>query len=309
MSSASRSQPTTSPGLKVLRPALHAVQAVSPRAAATLAERLFFTAPAGRVSQRGREFLAGGKRFTLNVGGRRLEGWSWGEGRPIYLVHGWGGCAGRLYSLAAPLVATGRKVVMYDAPGHGESSRGMSSMPEFARALRAVVADQGQPEVVVAHSLGAAATAFAASLGPLARRYVFIAPPSNPADWAVAFARTLGLTPEVLRHLRSRSEHRLQFSWDDLDVLPHARGMTAPLLVIHDHNDDTVPWRNGFDIAESWPGARLVETSGLGHREILRDAAVIAEVLAFIDVEAPETVSVGSGNALLEYELFYRDER
>jgi pimeloyl-ACP methyl ester carboxylesterase len=299
----------TSPALRFIAPALRVAQSVSPNVAAVVAERLFFTAPAGRVTGRGQEFLAAGDRFELAVDGRRVIGWTWGSGPTTYLLHGWGGCSGRLYPLAQALITSGRRLVMFDAPGHGESGQGMSSMPEFARSLKAVVARQGDPDTVVAHSMGAAATALAASWGLSARRFVFLAPAANPADWADSFGHMLGLNPGVMTRLRARSEQRLRFNWDDLDARLHARGMSAPLLVIHDREDDVVPFSNGEDIASSWRGAELVETIGLGHRDVLRDPAVISQVLRFIggDQETDSTVSVGA--AILEHELYERDSR
>jgi pimeloyl-ACP methyl ester carboxylesterase len=268
---------------RLIATVLRVTQAVSPGLAAALAERLFFHAPQGKVSARGKEFLDRGKRFDLAVDGRRVVGWTWGEGPATYLVHGWGGSTGRLYSLGEALIGSGRRLVMFDAPGHGESATGLSSMPEFARSLQSVVRLSGDADVIIAHSLGAAATALAASWGVTARRFVFLAPAANPADWAKPFGKVLGLSPTVLQRLRSRSEHRLRFSWDDLDARVHARRMTAPLLVIHDRDDTTVPLFNGSDIASAWPGASLVETTGLGHTDLLRDPAVIARVLEFIE--------------------------
>lgn len=278
----SKIQKNSPAALRLIAPALRATQAVSPHAAAAIAERLFFRAPSAKVSARGREFLDRGERFERMVDGRRVVGWTWGAGPTAYLVHGWGGSSGRLYSLGEALIQSGRRLVMFDAPGHGASGGGLSSMPEFARSLQSVVDTSGEPDVVVAHSLGAAATALAASWGLTARRFVFIAPAANPAEWALAFGNMLRLTPEVMRRLRSRSERRLRFNWDDLDARVHARRMSAPLLVIHDRGDDTVPFSNGTEIANSWPGAKLEETSGLGHRDILRDPRVISHVLRFI---------------------------
>ena len=269
------------PALRIILPALRATQRLSPAAAAALAERLFFRAPSGPVSRQGREFLARGNRFELAVNGRRVVGWTWGEGPTTYLVHGWGGCAARLYPLAEALIASGRRLVMFDAPGHGESGRGLSSMPEFARSLRAVVERQGTPDLVVAHSLGAAATALAASLGLSARRFVFLAPAANPAEWGRSLGKMLQLDKGVMQRLRLRSERRLQFNWDDHDARVHARRMTAPLLVIHDHEDQTVPFSHGADIARSWPGATLIGTRGLGHSDMVGDPFVISKVLAF----------------------------
>jgi pimeloyl-ACP methyl ester carboxylesterase len=57
---------------------------------------------------------------------------------------------------------------------------------------------------------------------------------------------------------------------------------TPPLLLIHDRQDAETGWADSDAIARAWPGARLVTTTGLGHRRILRDPAVIAEVAGFL---------------------------
>ena len=276
--------------LKLVAPALRATQLVSPSAAAALAERLFFRVPPAKVSPRGHQFLAQGNRFALTVDRRRVVGWTWGTGPTTYLVHGWGGSSGRIYPLAEALIESGRRLVMFDAPGHGASGSGLSSMPEFARSLQAVVRHAGTPDEVVAHSMGASATSLAASWGLEARRFVFLAPAANPVDWAIAFGRMLRLSPDVMQRLRSRSEQRIRFNWDDLDTRVYARRMASPLLVIHDRDDSTVPFANGSEIARSWPGARLIETSGLGHSDILRDPDVIAHVLHFLTDDRTQTV-------------------
>ena len=280
--------------LRFVSPAIRATQALSPKIAAAMAERLFFRVPPAKVSARGREFLARGQRFEQVVDRRRIVGWTWGSGPTVYVVHGWGGSSGRLYPLAEAVIDSGRRLVMFDAPGHGASAGGLSSMPEFARALRSVIATVGEPDSVIAHSLGAAATTLAASWGLTARRFVFVAPAANPAEWALAFGRLLRLSPDVMSRLRARSELRIRFNWDDLDARVYARKMNAPLLVLHDRGDETVPLSNGAEISSAWPGARLVETSGLGHSDILRDRAVIAQILGFIGDGRTHEVS-GSG--------------
>jgi pimeloyl-ACP methyl ester carboxylesterase len=184
--------------------------------------------------------------------------------------------------MAEAVIECGRRLVMFDAPGHGASGSGLSSLPEFARALQAVIRQAGEPESVVAHSMGASATMLAASWGLRSQRFVFVAPAANPADWVAPFGKLLGLSPGVMKRLRIRSERRLRISWDDLDTRVYARRMAWPLLVIHDREDPTVPFANGRDIAGAWPGARLLETSGLGHSDILRDSGVIGHVLDFL---------------------------
>ena len=61
-----------------------------------------------------------------------------------------------------------------------------------------------------------------------------------------------------------------------------ARQLDVPGLVIHDQDDRDVPIQEGIAVAQAWPGAQFVRTTGLGHRRILRDPEVIARVAAFI---------------------------
>lgn len=294
-----------------VRTGMRLLQAASPTLAARVAERLFFTPPRSRAAHDVRAFQARGRRLDLRVAGRRVVTWSLGDGPRVYLVHGWGGRGGRLHHLATPLLDAGFAVVWFDAPGHGAAGRGMSSMPEFARALLAVVRTYGPAHAVVTHSLGGAATALAAHWGLDARRFAFLAPPVNPAAWTIPFAAALGLRRDVIDGLRVRSERRLRIRWTDLDVPAIAARMARPLLVVHDRDDTTVPWLDGATIADAWPGARLLTTNGLGHRGVVRDPVVVAEVVRFVS-GGDTAVPAGGGSTeaeRLERELFNPDLR
>jgi len=298
--------------VKVLRAVLNVMQPVWPEGAAWLAERLFFTPPRGKGSASGRAALAGARRFTLQVDGRRVVGWRWGEpdAPVVYLVHGWASRGSRLAGFTAPLLSAGYGVVTFDAPGHGASSWGMSSIPEFARTLRAVVARAGQdatPHAVIAHSLGCAATTLALSWGLEVERLAFLAPPADPPTWVQPFARALGIRPEIIERFRARSERRIRFRWADLNVCNIARGLPAhaPLLIVHDRGDETISWNDGVAIAAAWPGARFVTTNGLGHRGVTHHEGVVSRVVDFVIGES----SPGDASSRLEHELFCREDR
>mgnify|MGYP003291741877 CR=1 FL=1 len=71
--------------------------------------------------------------------------------------------------------------------------------------------------------------------------------------------------------------------------------MRTPLLVIHDREDAEVPWQEGAIIAQAWPGATLSTTSGLGHRRIVHDPAVVERAVGFLT--ETETANRISGRA------------
>jgi pimeloyl-ACP methyl ester carboxylesterase len=271
----------------VLRLILKALRLASPAGAAWLADRLLCTPPRVRVTRPVRAFLRTGRRFGLTVGGRRVAAWSWGEGPAVLLVHGWGSCGGHLGDYAAPLIASGYAVVTFDAPGHGASGWGISSLPEFARSILAADRLRGPFHAVIAHSLGSAAAALAVRWGLEPARVALISAPAHPPRWLPDFAERMDIDADVVTRMRERMERRLGVPWDELDVVAAARRATAPALVVHDRKDRRVPWREGAAVAAAWPGARLVITEGLGHRDVVRHPEVVRTVTEFVTRREP----------------------
>jgi pimeloyl-ACP methyl ester carboxylesterase len=278
-----------------VRGSLRVLDRLAPALGAWWAERIWFTIPRGAATTRPAR-PDGGAAFVVAVDGRRLRGRRWGHGDPVYLVHGWGGSGAQLDALVAPLVQAGFSVVSFDAPSHGASDPGpsgrrSSTILEFAEALRAVAARHGHPYGVVAHSAGATAAAVALRDGLPAARAVFLAPMAHPLAYADRFAARFGLGERTRTRLVRRIERRVGVPMAYLDV-PAMAGQAAmpPLLVVHDQGDRETSWAGGHEIARSWPDARMLSTSRLGHRRILRDPAVIAEVVGFLTGAAPSGV-------------------
>ena len=276
------------------------LERVAPGVGARWAEHLWFTVPAAR-GRRDRQ-AAPGCPFQVPVHGRMVAGEVWGErpahgdhGRPgqgdppvVYLVHGWGGWRWQLDGFVAPLVEAGFRVVAFDAPSHGASDPGpegpgRSTVLELADALAAVVAANGPAHAVVAHSLGATAAAFAIRRGLPVERAAFVAPMADPLPYTRTFAGRLGFGERVRTRLVGRIERRVGKPLSAFDV-PAMAGQvpTPPLLLVHDRLDAETGWSDSAAIAASWPQARLVTTSGLGHRRILRTPAVVREVVEFV---------------------------
>jgi pimeloyl-ACP methyl ester carboxylesterase len=285
-----------------VRVAFWVLERCAPALGARWAERLWFTIPRARAPRRGSRNPEGvprsiqpggtgrdaGERFEVPVDGRPVVGRVWGEGEPVYLLHGWGGSAWQLGAFVAPLLRAGYRVVAFDAPSHGESAPGPggprgSNLLEFAAALRAVVDAFGPPGAVVSHSLGCSATAYALRDGLAAGRVVFLAPMADPRPYTHDFARRLGFGERVRVRMVERIERRVGVPMSHFDLPAMARQMMPPpLLVVHDRDDREIRWSGGRDVSRAWPAARLLLTSGLGHRRILRDPDVVAQVVEFV---------------------------
>ncbi len=256
-----------------------------PELAGAWAERLFLTPPRAHHEETALDLLDARSSFVEHKG-RRIATWEWGwksRGAPaVLLAHGRGGSAAQLRAFAFPLLAAGYRVIGFDQPAHGLSEGRLTGLPDFADVLSEVSWHYGRPEAVVAHSVGAAAAAFAMSRGLPFRRAVLISPPSDVIGYSRRFARWHWIPEPVRGSMQAAIEERYGVRWEDLEIGRVAQRLTADALVIHDRGDRVVPARQGIRVARAWRGARLLLTQGLGHGRILRDPDVTRAATDFI---------------------------
>lgn len=261
-------------------------EAVAPGAGGRFATRRWLTVPAPpRVGAD----PSGGESFAITVGSGQVRGTCFGSGPVVYLVHGWGGVAGQMSAFVDPLRDAGYRVVVFDAPSHGRSDPGScgpgrSHGAEFAAALSAVAARFGPADAVVAHSLGALPSLIAHLDGLELRRLVLVAPVRDLDSHLVRFAAQVGMGRRTRQELDGRIARLTGWSVVDLDVHRLARtAAPVPLLVVHDRGDRETRHDDSVALAERWPGpATMISTDGLGHRRLLADPAVVAEVIDFV---------------------------
>jgi pimeloyl-ACP methyl ester carboxylesterase len=267
--------------LRTLRRTFEWLGPLAPEIAAVLAERVFRTVPPYRQEPGEADAFFFGDPVSIPFGSGTLRGWTFGEGLTVLLVHGWGGRATQLRGFIEPLVSTGHRVVLFDGPGHGDSDRGSSSLPEFGAAVGAVLRAVGPVHAVIAHSMGGPATVLGLEHQPFSPRLVFLAPPADVRDVTARFGRMLHIPPDVVRLMERRIEDRFLRPIASYDLPSRGSDARSPLLVIHDTTDREVPFQDGQRVAHGW-SAELVATTGLGHVRLLRDPEVIARAASFV---------------------------
>ncbi len=255
---------------------------VAPDLAGRIARDIWFTVPPRLASARLPE---GGEPFEVESLGAVVRGHVWGAGPVVYLVHGWGGRGSQLASFVEPLLAGGFRVVMFDAPAHGDSDHGPAGPGrthgvEFGKALDAVFARFGPADAVVAHSLGAISTYLTLRFGWLSTgRLVLLAPMVAAEPLFDQFQQALGFGARTRRAFDRHLDEFVGIPMAEFDAGYQASYVDpVPTLVIHDRGDRQTPWADSARFVESLPDARLVTTDGLGHRRILEDAGVVRAV-------------------------------
>jgi pimeloyl-ACP methyl ester carboxylesterase len=204
----------------------------------------------------------------------------------VLLVHGWGGHAGQMLPLAQAVAAAGMRPVLLELPAHGRSAGTMSNSPQFARAIAYVTArlaaDGRALRAAVAHSLGANGLALAAARGLSAERLVLLAPPASPREYTRYFAHTFGLNEATRLAMQRLFESREGVLMPQLEPAAVGPRIAQPTLIVHDRDDRVNRFADAEAYRDAIAGARLVATQGWGHRRILKEAEVLAQVTRFV---------------------------
>lgn len=274
--------------LRFFRFALAGSQRLWPALAVRAATRVFATPLPPKWLQRRKSLDAGWQVVQWPFEEASLTVYSQAaapHGPIALLVHGWGGHARQLLPLAESLAQQGLRPVLLEMPAHGRSAGAVSNLPQFARAIDYAVARLQQEGhtigLLAGHSLGANAAAYAASRGLAVGKLVLLAPPASPRAYTRYFAQVFGLSEQTRAAMQHRIEARegiLMQQFEPRFVAPRIR---VPTLVVHDRGDAINAFADGQAFAHSIQGAQLLATEGLGHRKLLKDPAVVAQVVVF----------------------------
>lgn len=206
-----------------------------------------------------------------------------GEQGPLVLgLHGWRGRPTQFRLLAEALLARGLRTIALDAPGHGRT-KGKHATPRILGELLIEAAHiAGPAHAVVGHSFGGAAIGVALALGFAPSRVVLVSSPTHVSRMPLAYAGEFGLPPRAMPHLARLLDEHAGRPVAELDLVSIGPHCVIPALLVHDRGDAVIPYSDADDLATAWPSLRVMTTEGLGHRDVLADAAVVRAIADFI---------------------------
>ncbi|MEV0226527.1 alpha/beta hydrolase [Streptomyces sp. NPDC050704] len=270
--------------------ALNSLSRVSGSLAGTSAFTLFHM-PLTRSRMRAaeRELFGAAQLGRVKVNGKSAVTYRWGDGdRTVLLVHGWQSRGSRFADFVPGLLDRGYRVVAFDAPGHGEGTGRSVNILEYRDIIAELHDQYGVFEALVAHSMGVLGSFYALKHGVKAKRIVTIGGVCDFDYLVDEFCSALSLRRQLKTRLQGRIAKNL---FPDLpadrtpfSVVHTAEYVESPILVIHDEDDTRIEVGQGRRLAGAFGDrARLITTSGLGHRRILGDPEVVRAVLDFVE--------------------------
>ncbi len=221
--------------------------------------------------------------------------WSWGdqqsssaETRTVLLLHGWGGEAGLMGAFVPRLLDLGYRVLIPDLPGQGSFDGRLVDTRVSASAIVELDRHYGPLHAIIGHSLGgllgcmvsAGHTAIGGKV-ELAK-LVTINSPVSLGSVISGLGGAVGLSASVIEQIAVKAECDLGRPLAEAHAQSLLETANLPALAFHDTDDPFIPHAGSLARLVNHPSLERIDTSGLGHIEVLDDPAVIDRVTAFL---------------------------
>ena len=206
------------------------------------------------------------------------------QDKTCLFIHGWTGRGSQVAYYIEELNALGYRVISFDGIAHGKTAGTQTSAFEMTDTVLALNNHYGKFDAAITHSFGGMILAYAMSLGFKTDYAAMICPPTGFPIILKNFQRILDLPDSVMQVVirKSFATHGQNIR-DAVNTLNNVKNLECKGLVIHDEDDIDISWHSGEEIADAWPGAKFIKTTGLGHRRIIRDEKVISSIIEFMN--------------------------
>lgn len=248
-----------------------------------LAYHLWITPPRTKISEKEQEFVKSADSRFLTIKDLKIKVWSWGKGPTVLFIHGWGGRGLQVSGFIKSLNNAGFNVMSFDMPAHGQSSGARTNGIEIVEIIDEVVKQIDNPHGIITHSFGGILIGNYYNERFPFKKIVMICPPATLNTAFNQFTTTLQLPQTVQEYIVKILKNNFgQDVFERFSLLKNGTKIIQPVLVVHDKQDNIVPYQEGLEIVEILKEGDFYQTNELGHQKILYDKTVIERILQFI---------------------------
>ncbi|GLR17479.1 alpha/beta hydrolase [Portibacter lacus] len=260
---------------------------ISPKTSARHAFNLFAFPFKAKLRDEHQEFLDTSEKFKLNVLGKVIQCYAWGQGdESILLVHGWQSNTYRWKSYINAFDKSRFTVYAFDAPGHGNSEGRICTIPLYEKVMEVLIEDKGPIDHFVGHSLGSFACAsFIYHHNYPVQSYTSLASPFHAEEFFDNFESKINLSKRSKNHLVEFFQNYTSYPIKHYSLETFSqRKIAERTLIIHDKKDEATSYQNANKmktlLENSNQEVKVVITDGLRHK--LRSRKVEEMVVDFV---------------------------
>jgi pimeloyl-ACP methyl ester carboxylesterase len=253
--------------VKLVGTYVNALSYASKSYAANMALALFSKPRKGKITEAQSSFLETSIEEKLYYQSKEIMTYQWtGNKETVLLVHGWESNSGRWKPLVNHLKKEGYNIIALDAPAHGNSGGNVFNALLYSEFIH-VVAKKFNPNIIIGHSVGGMASVFFQNKYQFkyVEKLVLLGAPSDFKDILKRYTDMLGYNKQVIDQLNTLIEHRFGAPPESFSTATSCKTISVKGLIIHDKNDNIIPYDDAILIKNSFKNSRLITTKNLGH--------------------------------------------
>ena len=261
---------------------------IAPSFAAKKGFKLFQKVRLKNIRQREEAFYQRVKTFEIPNEKENIRAYETGNpnGELVLLVHGWESNAGSMSKLADKLAEEGKRVVLFDLPGHAFYKLEHTNLLECKNAMQKVL-NHLNPEgrfSIVSHSFGSAVTAFCVrETNYSIDRLVFLTGPNKVENIFREFQEVIKMGDRAYDRMVAHTEKLLGEPITNISIERNlSLGNYGSLLLIHDKNDKVLPYFNSKEILGGVENASLETYEDVGHYRMLWNEDIIGRTAQYL---------------------------
>jgi pimeloyl-ACP methyl ester carboxylesterase len=198
------------------------------------------------------------------------------------LVHGWESNAARWKNLVLTLKQKGFNVVALDAPAHGYSGSTVFNAFLYSEYIHKTIR-HFNPSIIIGHSMGGMATVFCQNKYHFEtiQKLILIGVPSEYTGVLKRYTDMLGYNQRIIKQINTVVIERFGAEPATFSTAKFLETITSKGLIIHDEDDNVIPYNDALQIKYSFKDSKLITTKGLGHS--LNNELVASYIYDFIE--------------------------
>jgi len=225
------------------------------------------TSASVRTGSAQKEFLdtARQQRIAYDDGLFMLYHWK-GDGPTLLLLHGWESNSFRWQYVLPELQKRNYNIIAIDAPAHGMTDGKLFTAIKYAGIIK-TVNSLYQPEIIMAHSVGAMATVYSIHHYPneALKKLILLGSPNSLEVIMKGYQQLLSFNNRVYKGLNELLKTNFGYYIKDFKSAAFAKAISTETLLLHAQADLIVPATASQQIHKSMPNSELHITNSGGH--------------------------------------------
>ena len=277
--------------LQYLRTKFKTIGMVSPPVAGKLAFDLFCTPYPKYKKRKPPAIFNQGKPLLVSMDDHStIKGYEWiptkSNGKSVLIAHGYASFGFKFEQYIAPLLKKGFRVLIFDAPAHGQSEGKYINILVYSAAIEKIIKSCGPIDHFIGHSLGAITVAMIAEKisNPKDHKFVLIAPATKTTTTFENYFNMMRFSPAIRNAFLDELKKRTTLPITHFEADRAIENYSGPILWVHDEEDPVCPYKDLIPFQKkATNNIKFLITKGLGHNKVYKNHAVLDKIVSFLD--------------------------